>query len=151
MERYYKKYSKEDLMKLLIYSGKEKFVSSGIDSKTQVIEGTELSQTIESAYSTVEAFDFIESAEYENPLDMLLSRLRQGGTLSMQGLDAVAVSSLFIEGKLDSRTFSDLMVSSNKRVVKVGDIIKHIESKNGYEIQFAGISGLHYIVEVTRV
>ena len=84
-------------MKLLIYSGKEKFVSSGIDSKTQVIEGAELSQTIESAYSIVEAFDFIESAEYENPLDMLLSRLRKGGTLSMQGLDAVAVSSLFIE------------------------------------------------------
>ena len=78
------------------------------------------------------------------------SRLRKGGTLSMQGLDAVAVSSLFIEGKLDSRAFSDLMVTRNKRVVKVGDIIKHIESKNGYEIQFAGISGLHYIVEVTR-
>jgi len=150
VERCYKKYSEEDLMKLLIYSGKEQFVSSGVDSKSQVIEGTDLSQTIEGAYNTVEAFDFIESAECEDPLDMLLSRLRKGGTLSIQGVDATKAASLFIEGNMDSKSFSDLLVVSNKRVVKVGDIIKHVESKSGYEIQFAGISGLHYIVEVTR-
>ena len=150
MERCYRQYSEEDLMKLLIYSGKEKFVSSGIDSKSQVIEGTDLSQTIEGAYNTVEAFDFIESAEHENPLDMLLSRLRKGGTLSMQGVEAGKVTSLFLEGGMDSKSFSNLIITGNKRVVKVGDIIKHVESKSGYEIQFAGISGIHYIVEVTR-
>ena len=68
----------------------------------------------------------------------------------MQGVEAGKVTSLFLEGGMDSKSFSNLIITGNKRVVKVGDIIKHVESKSGYEIQFAGISGIHYIVEVTR-
>lgn len=137
-------------MKLLIYSGTEKFVSSGIDSKKQVVEGVDLTQTIEGAYDVIEAFDFIENSENENPLEVLISRLRSGGTLSIQGVESTKVSELLLEGRIDANTFSGLLVSGKTRASKVDDIVKQLESKSGYDVQFAGINGINYIVEILR-
>jgi|TARA_Y100001938_G_C7934684_1_gene351151 hypothetical protein len=137
-------------MKLLIYSGKEKFVSSGASEDTVVVEGVSLENTVANSYNKVEAFDFIEAAAYEDPIGMLLSRLRKGGVLSMQGIDTTKAATLFLQGQINAGAFSDLVVSRNVRATKLNDIIQYVESKNGYEVQFAGISGLHYIVEVNR-
>ena len=150
MERTHKRYCKEDLMKLLIYSGKEKFVSSGADMKKQVIEGTDLTDTVEGAYESIEAFDFIETSNDKEPLALLLSRLRKGGRLSVQGIDSLKASELFVESAIDHDAFSNLVVQGNQRATSVNEIVQAVQKNGAYEIEFAGVNGIHYIVEVLK-
>ena len=136
-------------MKLLIYAGKEKFVVSGNDKDRHTIEGCDISETVESAYNEIEAYDFLEVSTDEDPLASLLARLRKGGKLKIQGIDALKASDSLVSGQIDCRAFSEIIVSNSFRANKLNDIIRDIESK-GYAIEVAGISGLHYVIEVTK-
>lgn len=136
-------------MKLLIYAGKERFVVSGNDKNRHTIEGSDISETVEGAYNEIDAYDFLEVSTDENALTLLLARLRKGGKLRIQGIDALKASDSLVSGQLDCRTFSEIVVSNSFKANALNDVIKDIESK-GYAIDFAGISGLHYIIEVAK-
>ena len=81
-------------------------------------------------------------------LEMILTKIRHGGTISINSPDAVKVSRALYIGDIDISQFASLMINTQSQH-SILDIKTFFEQR-GYNIEIANINGLSFYIRVKR-
>jgi hypothetical protein len=120
-------------------------------SDVDICEDGDISKKIDYFYSKIEAYGFLESCPYENSLEQLMSKVAKEGTLKIQGVDLYQATDNFSKGQINTQEFSSLVIRDKIRATSLHDLIEKINQSQEFKIQYAGLSGLNYILEAKRI
>ena len=81
-------------------------------------------------------------------LEMILTKIRHGGTISINSPDAVKVSRALYIGDIDISQFASLMINTQSQHSILD--IKTFFVQRGYNIEIANINGLSFYIRVKR-
>ena len=81
-------------------------------------------------------------------LELILSKIRHGGTISISSPDAVRVSKALYVGDIDIPQFTSLIIDS-KSQHSILDMKTFFEQR-GYNIEMAYVQGLSFYIKVQR-
>jgi hypothetical protein len=120
-------------------------------SDVDICEDGDISKKIDYFYSKIEAYGFLESCPYENSLEQLMSKVAKEGTLKIQGIDLYQATDNFSKGQINTQEFSSLVIRDKIRATSLHDLIEKINRSQEFKVQYAGLSGLNYILEAKRI
>ena len=81
-------------------------------------------------------------------IELILSKIRHGGTISISSPDAVRVSKALYVGDIDIPQFTSLIIDS-KSQHSILDMKTFFEQR-GYIIEMANVQGLSFYIKVQR-
>lgn len=138
-------------MRLFVFCGSNRPIIPGMLSDVDICEDGDISKKIDYFYSKIEAYGFLESCPYENSLEQLMSKVAKEGTLKIQGVDLYQATDNFSKGQINTQEFSSLVIRDKIRATSLHDLIEKINQSQEFKIQYAGLSGLNYILEAKRI
>ena len=138
-------------MRLFIFCDNNKPVIPGMMADVEVCDSPDISQQVDYFYSQVEAFGFLETCNSDLGLDELMSKVCKNGTLKIQGIDIHQAVQNLSKGEIGCGQFSKLTILNKKRAVSLHDLVNAINNRDDFNLEYAGISGLHYILEAKRI
>lgn len=137
-------------MKLFIFSGEERPVVPGTLGEVEILEGTDISQKIDFFYNHIECFDFLESSGDGDSLEKVLNKVGEKGLIKFQGIDINEAVYKIKNGTMTPKEFSDKIIKGKSRCTSLHEIVTKISNANTFDVTFAGISGIYYILEARR-
>tara|TARA_Y100000310_G_scaffold315741_1_gene366643 strand:+ start:644 stop:1012 length:369 start_codon:yes stop_codon:yes gene_type:complete len=117
----------------------------------EVCESPDISQKVDCFYSRVEAFGFLETCNSDLGLDELMNKVCKDGRLKVQGIDIHQAVYNLSKGEISCDQFSSTAVLNKKRAVSLHDLVDKVNNRNDFELEYAGLSGLNYILEAKRI
>ena len=138
-------------MRLFVFCGSNRPIIPGMLSDVDICEDGDISKKIDYFYSKIEAYGFLESCPYENSLEQLMSKVAKEGTLKIQGIDLYQATDNFSKGQINTQEFSSLVIRDKIRATSLHDLIEKINQSQEFKVQYAGLSGLNYILEAKRI
>lgn len=138
-------------MRLFVFCGSNRPIIPGMLSDVDICEDGDISKKIDYFYSKIEAYGFLESCPYENSLEQLMSKVAKEGTLKIQGIDLYQATDNFSKGQINTQEFSSLVIRDKIRATSLHDLIEKINRSQEFKVQYAGLSGLNYILEAKRI
>jgi|TARA_R110000824_G_scaffold68254_5_gene176713 hypothetical protein len=138
-------------MRLFVFCDENRPVIPGMLSDVDVCEQADISQKPDYFYSKIEAYGFLETCIHEDCLQQLMNKVGKNGTLKIQGIDAYQVVNNMVKGEITSEQFSSLMVKNKARCVSLHELATKINESQEFQIQYAGLSGLSYILEARKI
>lgn len=138
-------------MRLFVFCDNNRPVIPGIMSDVEVCENPDISQKVDYFYSHVEAFGFLETCSSDLGLDELMNKVCKNGRLKVQGIDIYQAVQSLSKGEIDCAQFSNVIVLNKKRAVSLHDLVDKINNREDFNLEYAGISGLNYILEAKRI
>jgi hypothetical protein len=120
-------------------------------SDVEVCENPDISQKVDYFYSQVEAFGFLETCSSDLGLDELMNKVCKNGRLKVQGIDIYQAVQNLSKGEISCAQFSNVIVLNKKRAVSLHDLVDKINNREDFNLEYAGISGLNYILEAKRI
>jgi hypothetical protein len=138
-------------MKLFVFCDNNRPIMPGLKADVEVCESPDISQKIDYFYSQVEAFGFLETCESDLGLDELMNKVCKNGSLKIQGIDIYQTVQNLSKGEMDCTEFSQLAVVNKKRAVSLHDLVDRINAREDFRLEYAGLSGLNYILEAKRI
>jgi len=120
-------------------------------SDIEVCENPDISQKVDYFYSQVEAFGFLETCESDQGLEELMNKVCKNGSLKIQGIDLYQATYNLSKGEISCAEFSHTIVRNKKRSVSLHSLVDRINSRNDFKLEYAGLSGLNYILEAKRI
>jgi len=138
-------------MRLFVFCGSNRPIIPGMLSDVDICEDGDISKKIDYFYSKIEAYGFLESCPYENALAQLMSKVAKGGTVKIQGIDLYQAADNFSKGEISTEEFSSLVISGKNAGVSLHDLIEKINQSQEFKVEYAGLSGLNYILEAKRI
>tara|TARA_R100001163_G_scaffold12639_1_gene11802 strand:- start:28456 stop:28872 length:417 start_codon:yes stop_codon:yes gene_type:complete len=137
-------------MRLFIFCNENRPAIPGSKGDVKTLSSTDISSAIDYYYSRVEAFGFVESSESEDCIQQLLSKVGAGGVVKLQGVDIYQAAEALCTGDLNISDFSTLVLKGKNRPTSLHSLMDEVKSSGEFSIEYAGISGLHYILEARR-
>jgi len=138
-------------MKLFIFCNDNRPIIPGTLEDVEICDVSDISSRPDYFYSNIESFGFIESCESEDPFGQLLSKVGDKGSLKVVGTDIYQVAESLSFGEITSEEFSDIAVRANYRATSLHSLISYLETRKDFSMEYAGISGPNYILEVKRI
>jgi hypothetical protein len=84
----------------------------------------------------------------EGYLGLLLSKLRNGGKVSLSGIEPKVMAKKIIDGSFSESEFNQMLMFTNS-MIPLADSVKLLQ-KNGLKINTSSISGIEYDITATR-
>ena len=138
-------------MRLFIFCDNNRPVVPGMMNDVEICEKPDISQKVDHFYSQVEAFGFLETCSSDLGLDELMNKVCENGSLKIQGIDIYQTIQNLTKGEISCVEFSNATVLNKKRAVSLHDLVDKINSRDDFELEYAGLSGLNYILEAKRI
>ena len=138
-------------MRLFVFCDDNRPVIPGMMADIEVCESPDISQKVDYFYSQVEAFGFLETCESDQGLDELMNKVCKNGSLKVQGIDLYQATFNLSKGEINCAEFSQTIVRNKKRAVSLHSLVDRINSRDDFKLEYAGLSGLNYILEAKRI
>jgi len=137
-------------MRLFVFCDNNRPVIPGIMNDVEVCESPDISQKVDYFYSQVEAFGFLETCDSDLGLEELMNKVCKNGRLKVQGIDIYQTVYSLSKGEIGCEEFSSSAVLNKKRAISLHSLVDKINSRDDFELEYAGLSGLNYILEAKR-
>tara|TARA_R110000744_G_scaffold310952_5_gene418565 strand:- start:113 stop:529 length:417 start_codon:yes stop_codon:yes gene_type:complete len=138
-------------MKLFVFCDNNRPIIPGMKADVEVCESPDISQKVDYFYSQVEAFGFLETCESDLGLDELMNKVCKNGSLKIQGIDIYQVVQNLSKGEISCTEFSQIAVINKQRAVSLHNLVDKIKARGDFNLEYAGLSGLNYILEAKRI
>jgi len=138
-------------MRLFVFCDENRPVIPGMLSDVDVSEEADISQKPDYFYSSIEAYSFLEACVHEDALQQLMNKVNKNGTLKIQGVDVYQAVNNMVRGEITSEQFSSLVVKNKARCISLHELVTKISESQEFKIQYAGLSGFNYILQVKRI
>jgi len=138
-------------MRLFVFCDENRPVVPGTLSDVDICQNADISEKPDYFYSSIEAYGFLETSPYDDSLQQLMNKVGKSGTLKVQGIDIYQAINNMTRGEITSNDFSSLVVRNKSMCVSLHELTARVSDNQEFQIQYAGLSGFHYILEAKRI
>lgn len=138
-------------MKLQIVNNDDESIEGFISLKIGEDFKTTLSQLVDNSCTEVLLLDILDTIEYEQSFEFLVSvlkKIRSNGSIILRGVSSLAFSHSLLNGPIDSKQASGI-ISNIRSIRDQRDIINLLES-NSFTVDTVRLSGIVYELKATR-
>jgi hypothetical protein len=138
-------------MKLQIVNNDDESIDGFISLKIGEDFKTTLSQLIDNSCTEVLLLDILDTMEYEQSFEFLVSvlkKIRSNGSILLRGVSSLAFSHSLLNGPIDSKQASGI-IGNIKSIHDQRDVINLLESNN-FTVDTVRLNGVVYELKATR-
>jgi len=100
-------------------------------------------------FESIYVLDMLEKSDNKNLLDAVCKKIRKGGSLKLDGIDALNICRSVYHGQLSLSQAADAFFREVKSLHSIVSLKEYFIDK-GWEVIFIGLNDGRYLVEVTR-
>jgi hypothetical protein len=138
-------------MKLQIVNNDDESIDGFISLKVGEDFKTTLSQLIDNSCTEVLLLDILDTMEYEQSFEFLVSvlkKIRSSGSIILRGVSSLSFSHSLLNGPIDSKQASGI-IGNIKSIHDQRDVINLLESNN-FTVDTVRLNGVVYELKATR-
>lgn len=103
----------------------------------------------DSFFTRIAVQDVLEMSEHGDVLDRVVAKVRKGGTLLVEGIDALDVCRRVHYGQMHLQDASSQFFKNTNNLNSVATL-KHYFVQKQWNVKFAGLNNGRYLLEVVR-
>jgi len=138
-------------MKLQIVNNDDESIEGFISLKVGEDFKTTLSQLVDNSCTEVLLLDILDTMEYEQSFEFLVSilkKIRSSGSIILRGVSSLSFSHSLLNGPIDSKQASGI-IGNIKSIHDQRDVINLLESNN-FTVDTVRLNGVVYELKATR-